>query len=355
VNVAFFSSDPGEGIRGEFMDGIGNTIAAFLVFAFFQGKFFLLFSFLFGYSAQYIVGPDSKSVQRWLIRAIALIVFGFLHFTFLWYGDILFLYGVLGLFLPFFFKRKDHILKRWSWGIYLAASLFLLLVAIDEYSSVANPSEAGPDISFAEIMRHGSYLESITPRLHLWSQTIGTEFLLQGGLVFSAFLVGILFARKRSLASDNPSLNRRRMMTLGFGIGVPIQLVGAIVFVVNENSEPISNDLYHAVLFFSFVTAPILTIGYVGMILWALDASGRLVPYMRFAGRMSLTNYFLESVALSFIFGPWGLGLFQRIDFWLSFVIAVLIWIVLLKFSQLWLSRFRQGPGEWVLAKMTHW
>jgi uncharacterized protein len=220
---------------------------------------------------------------------------------------------------------------------------------------VANPSEAGPDISFAEIMRHGSYLESITPRLHLWSQTIGTEFLLQGGLVFSAFLVGILFARKRSLASDNPSLNRRRMMTLGFGIGVPIQLVGAIVFVVNENSEPISNDLYHAVLFFSFVTAPILTIGYVGMILWALDASVRLVPYMRFAGRMSLTNYFLESVALSFIFGPWGLGLFQRIDFWLSFVIAVLIWIVLLKFSQLWLSRFRQGPGEWVLAKMTHW
>ena len=336
------------------MDGIGNTIAAFLVFAFFQGKFFLLFSFLFGYSAQYIVGPDSANVQRWLIRAIALVVFGFLHFTFLWYGDILFLYGVLGLFLPFFFKRADSTLKRWSWGIYLAASLFLLLVAIDEYSSVANPPDVDSAVAFGGIMRNGSYLESISPRLDLWTQTIGTEFLLQGGLVFSAFLVGIIFARKRALASDGPLLNRRRMMALGFGIGIPIQLVTATIFVVNEKSASISDDLYYAVLFSSFVTAPILTVGYVGAILWALDASLRAVPYMRFAGRMSLTNYFLESVAVSFIFGPWGLGLFQKIDFWLSFIIAILIWIVVLKFSQLWLSRFRQGPAEWVLAKMTH-
>jgi uncharacterized protein len=56
---------------------------------------------------------------------------------------------------------------------------------------------------------------------------------------------------------------------------------------------------------------------------------------------------------LSFIYGPWGLGLFQKLDFWNSFVIAIAVWITLLLLSKLWLSKFSKGPAEWLLGRLT--
>jgi uncharacterized protein len=72
------------------------------------------------------------------------------------------------------------------------------------------------------------------------------------------------------------------------------------------------------------------------------------------AGKMSLTVYLAESMLASLIFGPWGLGLFQKLDLWAVMLIALAIWLLLVRASSWWLKRYAQGPFEWVMNHLTH-
>ena len=353
VNLAFFSNYPSEGIGNEAMSGLGNSLAGFLVFTLFEGKFFLIFSFLFGYSSHYIVGNDAKNSPRWVRRAIVLMIFGAFHFALLWHGDILFLYGSLGLVLTLFFKRSDKFIKIWAIVIYATFSLFLILLAILG-QLYPEPIKSNPIAeTFTQVMRSGDYLESIPARIDIWMQTIALELLIQGAPVFVAFLIGLLAARKSALSSESKVLRLDLMVKFGLGLGLPIQVLTGIVFMVNENSANRSESLYFWMLVISFIFAPFLSMGYIGLILKQLEKSGPWLKQLSYPGRMSLTNYILQSLVLSLIYGPWGLGLFQKLEFWKSFIIAILVWLSLLVASKLLLSRFSKGPAEWLLGRLT--
>jgi len=353
VNLAFFSNDPSEGIGKESMFGIGNSIAGFLVFTLFEGKFFLIFSFLFGYSSHYIIGLNGKNTLRWIRRAVVLIIFGALHFSLLWHGDILFLYGSLGLILTLFFNRSDRFIKIWAKTIYATFSSFLILLALLA-QLYPEPIKRNPiEDTFTQVMQTGGYLDSIPARIGIWTQTIALEFLIQGAPVFVAFLLGLLAARKSVLSSESKALPINSMIKFGVGLGLPIQVIAGIIFTVNENSIDRSESTYFWMLVVSFIFAPLLSMGYIGLILKGLEKSKSLLMQLSFPGRMSLTNYILQSLALSLIYGPWGLGQFQKIEFWNSFLIAILVWISLLLISKFWLTKFSKGPAEWLLGRLT--
>ena len=353
VNLAFFSNDPSEGIGKESMSGIGNSIAGFLVFTLFEGKFFLIFSFLFGYSSHYIIGLNGKNTPRWIRRAVVLIIFGALHFSLLWHGDILFLYGSLGLILTLFFKRSDKCIKIWITSIYATFSFFLILLALLG-QIYPEPIKSNPIAdAFTQVMQSGGYLDSIPARIDIWTQTITLELLIQGAPVFVAFLLGLLAARKSVLSSESKALPINAMIKFGVGLGLPIQVIAGIIFTVNENSIDRSESTYFWMLVVSFIFAPLLSMGYIGLILKGLEKSKSRLMQLSFPGRMSLTNYILQSLALSLIYGPWGLGLFQKIEFWNSFLIAILVWFSLLLISKFWLTKFSKGPAEWLLGRLT--
>ncbi len=353
VNLAFFSNDPSEGIGKESMSGIGNSIAGFLVFTLFEGKFFLIFSFLFGYSSHYIIGLNGKNSPRWIRRAVVLIIFGTLHFSLLWHGDILFLYGSLGLILTLFFKRSDKFIKIWVTSIYATFSFFLILLALLG-QLYPEPVKSDPIAdAFTQVMQSGGYLDSIPARIDIWTQTIALELLIQGAPVFVAFLLGLLAARKSVLSSESKALPINAMIKFGVGLGLPIQVIAGIIFTVNENSIDRSESTYFWTLVVSFIFAPLLSMGYIGLILKGLEKSKSWLMQLSFPGRMSLTNYILQSLALSLIYGPWGLGLFQKIEFWNSFLIAILVWFSLLLISKFWLTKFSKGPAEWLLGRLS--
>jgi uncharacterized protein len=353
VNLAFFSNDPSEGIGKESMSGIGNSIAGFLVFTLFEGKFFLIFSFLFGYSSHYIIGHNGKNTPRWIRRAVVLIIFSALHFSLLWHGDILFLYGSLGLILTLFFKRSDKFMKIWATSIYATFSLFMILLALlaQLYPEPINNNPIAD--AFTQVMQSGGYLDSIPTRIDIWTQTIALELLIQGAPVFVAFLLGLLAARKSVLSSGSKALRLDVMTKYGLGLGLPIQVLAGIVFTVNENSINRSESLYFWMLVISLIFAPLLSMGYIGLILKQLEKSNQWLMQLSFPGRMSLTNYIFQSLVLSLIYGPWGLGLYQKIEFWISFLIAILIWFSLLLISKFWLTGFSKGPAEWLLGRLT--
>lgn len=350
VNIQFMGLSSDEGARGEWTNGFANGLATFLIAAFFTGKFYLLFSFLFGYSSSYIIKNDKANRGRWIKRCFTLMAFGAIHFTFLWHGDIIFLYGLFGLILLAFMFRSDRVIKIWTRIIYGVSGLFItiitsILLLAEQYSN--EPINSGYiEPSLDEVMRNGTYLESIAPRVELWSLGLITGIFLQGGMAFAAFLLGLRLARSNFLSAPIDEVQNSRMIKIGFLIGLPIQVFAAFLMVLNEQADETSEALYLATLFIGFISAPLLSMAYVGVIRKLVFIRPKVVSWMASAGRMSLTNYISQSVLTSIIFGSWGFGLFQELPTWVVLILALGIWLTLVYLSSLWLKIYRQGPLE---------
>jgi uncharacterized protein len=356
VNIQFMGLNSDQGARGEWTQGFANGSATFLIAALFAGKFYLLFSFLFGYSSNYVIRNDKSNRARWIKRCLVLIGFGVLHFTFLWHGDIIFLYGLFGLLLTFFFFRADRTLKIWSRIVFFVSTFFIVLIgALALMAEYLLEEDLGSITvsSLDEILRSGSFLESIPARLEVWVLGIATGIFLQGGLAFAAFLLGVRLARANFLSSPIDKAANERLIKKGLILGLPIQIIAAVILLQNEQSAEPSESVYLISLFVSFVTAPLLSMFYVGLIRKLVEERPHLVLWMKPAGKMSLTIYISQSVITSLIFGPWGLGLFQDLQTWQVFVLAIAIWLLLSNLAALWLKRFKQGPLESLMSDVT--
>ena len=357
VNIQFMGLNSSEGARGEWTLGLANGSATFIIASIFAGKFYLLFSFLFGYSSNYIIRGERSNRSRWIKRCFVLIVLGALHFTFLWHGDIIFVYGLFGLLLMPFFFRKDKTLKIWTGVIFIVTSTILLLVGALIYvaerffpeESFQVPMESKLDSALS----NGSFLDAIPARLDLWVYGVATGILLQGGLAFAAFLLGLRMARTQFLSSPIDKKKNSDLMKKGFFFGAPIQIIAAIILVNNEQSAEPSEAIYVLAVFSSFIAAPLLSMFYVGLIRKLVEEKSNLVSWMKPAGRMSLTVYISQSIITSMIFGPWGFGLFQDLQTWQVVLLAVGIWALLVYLSTIWLKRFSQGPLEQLVNTLT--
>ena len=356
VNIQFMGLNSDQGARGEWTQGFANGSATFLIAALFAGKFYLLFSFLFGYSSNYVIRNDRSNRARWIKRCFALITLGAIHFTFLWHGDIIFMYGLLGLLLTLFFFRSDRTLKIWTRIVFSISTVIVVLVGalafIAEYL-LGEDLQISKQSALDEILRNGTFLESIPARLEVWLLSISSGIFLQGGLAFAAFLLGVRLARSNFLSSPIDKVANSRLIKKGLVFGLPIQVIAAVILLRNEQAAEPSESIYLISLFVSFVTAPLLSMFYVGLIRKLVEERPRLVLWMKPAGKMSLTIYISQSVITSLIFGPWGLGLFQDLQTWQVFLLAFGIWLLLSYFAAQWLKRFDQGPLEKLVSSLT--
>ncbi len=349
VNIQFMGLNSDQGARGEWTQGFANGAATFLIAALFAGKFYLLFSFLFGYSSNYVIRNDRSNRARWVKRCFVLIAFGVLHFTFLWHGDIIFLYGLFGLLLIFFFFRTDKTLKIWSRLVFSISTFFIVLIGVLAFVAEYLLEEdlgVSAESSLDAILQNGTYLESIPARIEVWLLSISSGIFLQGGLAFAAFLLGVRLARSNFLSSPIDKVANSRLIKKGLVFGLPIQVIAAVVLLQNEQGAAPSESIYLISLCASFVAAPLLSMFYVGVIRKLVEEKPNLVSWMKPAGRMSLTIYISQSVITSMIFGPWGFGLFQDLQTWQVMLLAFVIWLLLVYLAAIWLKRFNQGPLE---------
>jgi len=357
VNIQYMGLSSAEGARGEWTLGLANGSATFIVASIFAGKFYLLFSFLFGYSSNYIIRGERSNRARWIKRCFALIALGALHFTFLWHGDIIFLYGIFGLLLTFFFFRADRTLKIWARVLFLLSSAVILLAGILIYLLERYfPEEsyqAAIDTELDAVLLDGSFLEAIPARLDLWVVIAVVGIFLQGGMAFAAFLLGLRLARTNFLSSPIDKNKNVSLMKKGFLLGAPIQIVAAVILVRNEQSADPSEAIHVLALFSAFIAAPLLSMFYIGLFRKLVEEKPHLVSWMMSAGKMSLTVYISQSVITLIIFSSWGLGLFQALQTWQVVLLAIGIWLLLVFLSNYWLKRFNQGPLERLVNTLT--
>jgi len=357
VNIQFMALSSEEGARGEWAQGLANASAAWIISAVFAGKFYLLFSFLFGYSSSYIIKNDRTNRGRWIKRCLVLMGFGVLHFTFLWHGDIIFVYGLFGLLLLAFMFRSERTLKIWTRVIYSISVFFISLIGLSlliaERLLPQERNDVVVESKLNEVLKDGTFLEAIGPRVELWAFGLVTGIFLQGGMAFAAFLLGLRLARSNFLADSFDEIQNSKMIRRGLFFGVPLQVVAASILVSNEQSAEPSEAIYLSSLFLGFISAPLLSMAYLGIIRKLVQAKPNAVSWMKSAGRMSLTVYISQSLVTSLIFGPWGLGLFQELETWAVLILAIGIWIGLVYISALWLRRFDQGPLERIMHTLT--
>jgi uncharacterized protein len=357
VNIQYMGLNTVEGARGEWVSGFADGSATFIIASIFAGKFYLIFSFLFGYSSNYIIRDERSNRGRWVKRCFLLIAIGILHFTFLWHGDILFVYGLFGLLLIPFFFRADKTLKIWTRVVFIATLTLIFLVAalvfIAERYFPEESAQTAITSDLDNILKDGTFLEAIPARLEVWAIALVSGLFLQGGLAFAAFLLGLRLARSKFLSSPMDEGKNSKLIRRGLIFGAPVQILSAAILVRNEQSASPSEGIYLLALFASFVAAPLMSMVYVGVIRKLVEEKPYLVSWMMPAGKMSLTVYISQSILTSMIFGPWGLGLFQDLRTWQVLVLALAIWLLLVFLSTQWLKRFRQGPLEKVFATLT--
>ena len=351
VNASFLAISA-DGFTQASVDGVANRLTALLVNTFAQGKFYLLFSFLFGYSASFILRDHSKpNRRRYLRRMLALFLFGLAHAVFFFVGDILITYSIFGLLLFLVSRSSDRALKRWTIAS-IAVGVFFIFVIASLAAAFPEEGSGLGDLEWA--LATGTFAEASLARLEALPTVLFSVFFLQGPMAFAAFVLGLRASRVKLLADPASHLDLwRKLARWGWTVGLPLQAVAAGLQIGAIAAGTPYSPAGAIGLVLGFTTAPILTAGYIGSIALLLHRRPSFLALMAPAGRMSLTVYIGESALMSFVFAAYGLDYFARWGAFPVVLTGIASWALLSVFAWLWMRRFSKGPLEFALAIIT--
>ena len=328
------------------LTNFSDKVVSFLIVAFAQGKFYLLFAFLFGYSLTLILKNRSGvTTNRYLRRLLGLALFGAGHAYLFFIGDILMSYAVLGLVLLFFVARTTRTVLFASAVSYLIG---LTLLALAFFESLGSENSSGGFVTNPTALDQalqGSFLDSVIGRANALPDALMVQLVINCFPALSMFLLGLAAGRIGLLADPTKHVRVwRACLTIGVFIGVPAGITSAWLALVPEDPKGMYGI---AGVVIGFALAPALSAGYVGTI--ALVSHRHFMSFAEPAGRMSLTGYLGESILLAAIFCGWGLGLFGVLSLTQALLVALGVWFALELFAKLWLHWFTYGPFEWIL------
>lgn len=338
-----------------------------------EGKFFPLFSFLFGLGFTLIMtraqARGVRFVPLQMRRLLVLLVFGLAHALLIWVGDILTYYAVFGMLLLLFRNVSPKWLLRWTVIFLLLPLLFTALGVFSLQMAQASPEGAAmieemtvqqtqAYVEMAEqayeVYATGSFMEITSQRwndaLFMWLIS-----LFLAPTIFAMFLLGAYFGKREIFrhVEEHRSLLRRLVIWGGI-IGVIGNAVYATFIMSGNRALPGWETLIATVG--QTVGAPALMLCYLaGITLLVQSASwGPRLAILAPVGRMALTNYLLQSIVCTLIFYGYGLGLFGQVNAAAGLLLTIVIFVLQIPFSHWWMARYRFGPAEWLWRTLTY-
>jgi uncharacterized protein len=334
---------------------IGAMLFDLLIF---QGKARSCFAFLFGFGfAMMMVRAEAKGadfVPVYVRRMLGLLAFGTINQAFLWWGDILVLYALLGLLLMLFRNRSDAALLKAGLLLILAPPILLGLAEMVAGGPLPGIIAGDATAGGLAAMTSGNYADFVRFAIPLAIERRLTDtphMIIYDLTIFGLFLLGA-WAARRGIATDvdRHRVLLRRVMLLCLPLGFLLSAVSA-----SRLAGFKAEGLLHSLVTTAAIGLPIMAIGYLaaGVLLFSkrMSAFQRLIAP---AGRMPLTNYLASGAIGCWIFYGFGLGMLGKIGLAATNLLALGIFVGLLVFSHLWLMRFRLGPIEWVWRVMTY-
>ncbi|WP_043627145.1 DUF418 domain-containing protein [Nonomuraea candida] len=352
ANIGYFS-DPGYATNGAMP--IPDGPVAFAITTFVLTKFYIIFSFLFGYSFTLQMRSAERagaSVRaRTLRRCLGLFVIGVAHGLLLWIGDILTLYAVLGLILLAMrnIRPKTAVVV----GSSIVGVIALLMAALAWLSTLDPAAGRAPRPDTAAAARTmelftGTPLDYLTLQAELYPPLVAMVWVFQGPMALAMFLFGLAAGKSRLL--EEPERWARllpRIQWVGFGLGLP----GGVLLAVTAG-VPGAWELVGAAV--STVTSVPLAAAYVVTLLRVVRRFPSVGRALAPAGRVAASNYIGQSVLACLIFTGYGLALAGELPPIAVMGVAAVIYAVLLWLSARWLRTHRYGPVEHVLRRVTN-
>ncbi|MCH2081610.1 MAG: DUF418 domain-containing protein [Saprospiraceae bacterium] len=325
-------------------EGLEGLVIENMIF-FFGGKFMFIYAFLFGYSfwLQYQKIKDKNRLSAyWNKRMLILAIFGLLHILLLSYGDILLPYALLGLSLPFFVRLKD----RW------VILCFLLVYLIPVYEFVLRGFVNFPSIFIQPILPLEEYITSYSSgdvweifklRLKDYFSLRNEKLIMYIPKELALFLTGML-AGKYQLAQRISWRLAVPFIIVAFGtIGAMFFFRSQIIGLFDYENSVVQRSLLGLTIQFSeFMHGGLYIIGF--LFLWKNKMAQKLLYLLQFPGRLSLTNYLVQSLICSIIFNY--MGYYGQLLPSQLIIMAFVIFIIQVIFSYWWLQKHAQGPIE---------
>lgn len=310
-------------------------------------KFMPLFAMLFGvgfsflYAKLHSLTSTPKRIYR--RRMFFLFVFGMLHGIFFYFGDITQMYALAGLVLLLYVDRGVVALGRAAayWWIANAALAVALFVWIGTDTTLSPDTVVEAERNFEGFSR-GTYLEQLPLRIDAFGELIvGNLFGLP--MTVALMLTGMLAHRAGWLA-DLKAPAWRTARVLGLLIGLPAALLyGHSMLVVVEADGLAATPQAVAI---PMALSVALSFFYAAVFLQ--HAPRAWIAFFAPAGRMPLTNYLFQSIAMGALLSGWGFSLGPGLSYWQTAVLAMMIFAFQAWLSRLWLGplKMKQGPLE---------
>ena len=339
-----------------------DRVASFLERVFVDGKFYSIFSLLFGigFGVQLSRGGEA-ALPRFRRRLRILLGIGAIHAFLIWAGDILMLYALLGFTMPWFARKSDRDLVRWTvillavpTTLYIVALAVSMLVGSGAPQSSAASGVPANILKYFEAIGTGGFKDAFIGNLVFlggrWADLFAT---VRFPKVLGMFMLGLWTVRTGLALS--PSDHRGTLVRwsfLGWGVGLPANIIAAWAFDRWPYLPPSVGGLLGTAM--QAVGVPMLALGYAATVALLVVDGRRLITVFAPVGRMALTNYLMHSIICVVLSYGFGFGLWWRIGASRALAIAAAIIVVQIPLSAWWLSRFRFGPVEWIWRRLTY-
>ena len=312
-----------------------------------------MFAILYGFgiavmaSRMFARGIEAKGVRKVLRRrSWWLIAFGFLHATFLFFGDILAPYGAAGLIALFFVHLSDKSLKKWLWG----SIVYVVLVGNTIFAYFYTTSGQPPTI------------EGLPP--YVGQMVLGASFspigaiaIVVTGSFFPLIIAGMMLQRSGWLNHPEDHLPQLKKVFVSAMIvnvlsSLPVALIGLGAW------EP-STLVWRAAVYLTLLGGMYAGLGYIcgfGLLAHKLRGYGRrgIPGALAAVGERSLTSYLLQSFIMAPLLTVWGFGLGEDIGYLTAFGFAFGTWLTTIVIAVLLDKAGKRGPFEVLLRRLTY-
>lgn len=355
---------------------------------FFEGTMRGLFTLLFGAGMLLIVmrGDGARgtieAADVYFRRCICLIGLGILNFAGLLFpGDVLYIYGIAGLFLFAFRRASPRLLMVMAAAIILALTMksgaekferardVRAGQAVTEamaHGAAPTPEQAGTLAAYEAAMtfrephpealnqeiaaRTGGYLTVLKWSIREWTAYAASPYAILLVLETIAFMfMGMALLKARVLTAERSLMFYARLAAVGYalGLGVNVWEAASLWHVQFSPELWLPGSTYE-------LGRWAMTFGHLGLVilLWKLGLAPMLGRGLRAIGRMALTNYLGQSLIAAWLF--YGMGYWNQFSWLHLWGIAAMVWAAQAAFSIVWLRHFRFGPMEWALRSAAY-
>ena len=339
-----------------FEQGLWDTV-------FFLGasKMYAIFSLLFGLSCYIQHHNEEKRGGdfrlRFVWRMLLLFAWGLLDLVF-FNGDILVTYAVLGLLLVPLVKASDRVL----WIV--AAILFfqpieIVYLVLGLINPETTPMNLGLSPLWGDLYKacsSGSFWDVAQVNLSYGLQINFGWAIEHGRLTQTLFLfvLGMILGRKRLFINEGSHLEVWKKVAKWsvFAFAVVQPLLMSIPGLYQEQPA-VSQSLDILLSAWRNLSMTLFYVALITLLYYKTTSFQKALDRLKYIGKMSLTDYLIQSIVGGFLFYNWGLSLWEVCSHGYSFILALDFLVFLYFFCHFWATHFRRGPLEEIWARLT--